>query len=255
MTTHDNAAAVPDNDPTPALKLLWGVDEPHPSRGPRQGLTRERVVQAAIEVAEAEGLAALSMRRVAQRLEVGTASLYTYVPGKPELLALMLDAMIGDGVLPHTLPGGWREQLEAAARSDWEGFRRHPWILQLASDRPLPGPNLMAWFDSALSVLEGTGLTDAERFTVVEGIDGLVRGMARNATDPASDEGPGESAKTWRATRDAFLEEHVDFGRYPHFAAALGVGAPPGADEVFEFGLRRMLDGVEGLMRERGGAD
>lgn len=243
-------------DPTRALKMLWGVDDPHPRRGPRPGLSRERVVQAAIEVAEAEGLSALSMRRVALRLEVGTASLYTYVPGKPELLALMLDAMVGEGPLPHTLPGGWREQLEAVARSDWADFRRHPWTLQIASDRPLPGPNLMAWFDSALRVLEGTGLTGAERITVVEGLDGLVRGMARNAADPAirpPSEDAGEQAQAWQAARDEFLESHVDFARYPHFAAAFSSGAAPGPDEVFEFGLRRMLDGVAALIAERGG--
>lgn len=251
MSTDDTAA----EDPTRALKLLWGVDEPTPSRGPRPGLSRQRVVQAAMEVAEAEGLDALSMRRVAQRLEVGTASLYTYVPGKPELFALMLDTMVGEAPLPHTLPGGWRERLETVARSDWRDFRRHPWILRLASERPLPGPNLMAWLDSALRVLEGTGLTDAERITVVESLDGLVRGMARNAADPASDAESGGKAEAWREARDAFVARHVDFGRYPHIAAAFGGGAAPSPDEIFEFGLRRMLDGVEALIRERNGAE
>ncbi|KIH97146.1 hypothetical protein LP52_20720 [Streptomonospora alba] len=251
--TNDDTAAERVEDPTRALKLLWGVDEPNSSRGPRPGLSRERVVQAAIEVAEIAGVNGLSMRRVAQHLKVGTASLYTYVPGKPELLALMLDAVVGQGPLPHTLPGGWRERLEAVARSDWQGFRRSPWLLRLASERPLPGPNLLAWFDSALYVLEGTGLTRAESLTVIESLDGLVRGMARNAVDAASGEGPGDRAQAWRVARDVFLEEYVDFSRYPRFAEAAGAATPPGPDEIFEFGLRRMLDGVEALIRERSG--
>jgi AcrR family transcriptional regulator len=173
--------------PDAGLELLWG-QRALPSRGPRRGLDPERIVRAAIEIADEEGLAALSMRRVAGRLGVGTASLYTYIPGRPELLALMLDTMIGDAALPHTLPGGWREKLEAWARDDWEGYQRRPWVLQIVSGRPPVGPRLLEWHESALRALDGTGLTEAETVAVVESVDGYVRGVARLVAESAESE-------------------------------------------------------------------
>ncbi len=117
-------------NPQRSLELLWG--EPKvPSRGPKPGLDLARIVRTAIELADAEGLAALSMRRVAERLGVGAMSLYTYIPGKAELLDLMLDQVQGE-LLMEELPGGdWRARLEARARQDWALYERHPWLLQI----------------------------------------------------------------------------------------------------------------------------
>ncbi|MFC3998321.1 TetR/AcrR family transcriptional regulator [Nocardiopsis sediminis] len=247
MIADENTSA----DPTPALELLWGTRE-RPSRGPRQGLTPDRIVEAAIEIADSEGLAALSMRRVASRLGVGAATLYTYVPGKTELYALMIDAMVGSGPLPHTLPGGWRERFEAWAREDWTGFREHPWLLRIVSDRPVPGPNTLAWFDSAIRALDGTGLTGPEKATVVEVVDGYVRGLARTSLDTAEAERrSGVSETAWTSLANAFMARHVDFSAYPHLVEATAESGMPGPEEVFEFGLQRLLDGVEEIIRDR----
>ncbi|MFC4565062.1 TetR/AcrR family transcriptional regulator [Nocardiopsis mangrovi] len=238
-------------DPTRALELLWGTRE-RPSRGPRQGLTLDRIVDAAIAIADSDGLAALSMRKVAARLEVGTATLYTYVPGKTELYALMLDKIVGSGALPHTLPGDWRERFERQAREDWRDFREHPWVLRLASDRPVPGPNTLAWFDSAVRTLDGTGLTGPEKATVVEVVDGYVRGLARTSLDASEAERrSGVSEGTWTSLTDGFLARHVDFSRYPHLAGATMASGMPGPEEIFEFGLQRLLDGIEEIIRSR----
>ncbi|MDA0566977.1 TetR/AcrR family transcriptional regulator [Streptomonospora sp. S1-112] len=237
-----NSDATAD-DPARALELLWGA-RPRPRRGPRPGLSLEQVVAAAIEIVEGEGIAALSMRRVAQHLGVGTASLYTYVPGRTELIALMLDAMIAGATLPHEVPGDWRKRVETWAREDWADYRRHPWILQVTAERPLPGPNAMAWLDSAVRALEDTGLSEREKIDVVESVDGYVRGMARNTMEPTV------ASDTWIASRDAFLGERVDFSRYPALARTLTAGHPD-ADEIFEFGLSRILDGVAALITLR----
>ncbi|MFI6292650.1 TetR/AcrR family transcriptional regulator [Nonomuraea sp. NPDC050790] len=216
--------------------LLWGRVR-RPTRGPKQGLDLERVITVAVEVADADGLAALTMNRLAKALGVGAASLYTYVPGKPALEALMLDWIIGTGPLPHTLPGGWRERLEAGARADWYGYRAHPWVLHLTVAQVTPGPNLVAWYDSTLAVLEPTGLTEPEKVDVVESLDAYVRGMARSALDaaPARDDAPDGAEKV-----------------YPALVRAAKAGAlAPRAEESFEFGLARLLDGVEALVRER----
>ena len=139
-----------------ALALLWGRDT-RGSRGPARGLTLDRIVEAAIEVAEREGPAAMSLRRVAARLGVGVASLYTYVPGRAELEALMLDAVAIGRTLPHEWPGDWRAKLTALAHDDWREIRRHPWVLELGAAEQVPGPNMLRWLDSALRIFDGDG--------------------------------------------------------------------------------------------------
>ncbi|MFI6499464.1 TetR/AcrR family transcriptional regulator [Nonomuraea typhae] len=216
--------------------LLWGR-MPRPTRGPKQGLDLERVITVAAGIADRDGLAALTMNRLAKELGVGAASLYTYLPGKAALEALMIDWMVGASPLPHTLPGGWRERLEACARADWDDYRAHPWTLQVAVSQVAPGPNLTAWFESALSVLDGTGLTEAEKVDVVEALDAYVRGMARSALDQP-------------VTRDDPPEEAAAV--YPALVRAARAGAlAHRATETFEFGLARLLDGIEALIAGR----
>ncbi|PSL52419.1 TetR family transcriptional regulator [Saccharothrix carnea] len=226
------------------LELLW-KDARRPARGPQRGLTTERIVAAAIRIAETEGLAALSMRRVAVELGVGTASLYTYLPGKAELEALMADAIGAEDPLPNDWPGDWRAKLEAWARNDHEGYRKHPWALNLVATAVAPGPNLLRWMDSALRVLEGTGLTEAEKMAVVESVDAYVRGQARLSLDteePSADE---------VRERDAVLGELVDFEPYPALVTTMRAGVSPYMGDKFEFGLRLLLDGVEALIASR----
>lgn len=229
-----------------ALDLLWG-DGRRPSRGPQRGLTADRIVAAAIEVVETEGVAALSMRRVANALGVGTASLYTYLPGKAELEALMLDAIGADDPLPHEWPGDWRAKLEAAARADWTAYRARPWVLHLLTTVTAPGPNTLRWLDSALSVLEGTGLTEAEKTAVVESVDAYVRGQARRRVD---DEQAGLTPAAIDE-QNRRLGELVDFTRYPSLLRTLRAGVVPWSDDQFEFGLRLLLDGVANLVASR----
>ena len=142
-------------DAARSMDLLWGR-RPKPTRGPTATLTVEAIVRAAIDLADRDGLDALSMRRVADVLGVGTMTLYTHVPGKGELLDLMLDTVYGeiaDEPAPSVVgdgAAGWRAALESGARRQWALHERHPWTLYIASSRAVLGPNELTAYEGAL---------------------------------------------------------------------------------------------------------
>src|SRR5919112_1656119 len=143
-------------DPARSLALLWRTRERASRRGkPELGV--DRIARVAIDLADSEGLAALSMRRVAERLGVGTMSLYTYVPGKAELVDVMLDAVHLE-TSAEVPDGTWRQQLEAMARGQWGLARRHPWMLHIATTRPPLGPGIIAKYERELGTVNGLGL-------------------------------------------------------------------------------------------------
>jgi AcrR family transcriptional regulator len=244
-------------DPARTMALLWGTRK-GPSRGPRPGLSVEEVVGAAIGIADAEGLSALSMRRVAERLGVSTMSVYTYVPGKGELVDLMVDEVMGEAVAPDATGGGWREELEGVARRNWELYRRHPWVLQVAAtSRPPLGPNVMAKYDRELRAVDGIGLTEVEMDSVLALVLGHVEGAARRAAEEAeAEKRTGKSDDEWWSANAPLLAKAFDPGRYPTAArvgpvAGAAYGAAYSPEHAFEFGLGRVLDGVEALVRSR----
>ena len=170
-------------DPARSMELLWGGRAAGPRRGPRPRLTVEAITRAAVEVADAEGLAALSMRRVAERLGVAAMSLYTYVPGKAELLDLMVDAVGGETARPAGSP--------AAGGTGWSRSRGRtgrctggiPGSCTWRSTRPALGPNMLAKYDYELGAVEGVGLTDVEMDSVLTLVLGHVTGAARGLVD------------------------------------------------------------------------
>jgi AcrR family transcriptional regulator len=240
-------------DPARSLALLWRT----PERPGRKGLSVDRIVRAAIEVADAEGLAALSMRRVADRLGVGTMSLYTYVPGKAELIDVMLDTVYGELPAPGEVAGGWRAELELLARANWALYRRHPWMLHVAVSRPVLGPNAMAKYELELRAVDGIGLTEVEMDSVVSLVAGHVEGAARRAVEAAAaEQRTGMTDQQWWSAHAPLLSQLVDRDRFPT-AARVGTaageahGAAYDPDHAFEFGLQRVLDGIEVLVRTR----
>lgn len=249
-------------DPARSLPLLWR-DQKRPTRGPRPGLSVDRVVAAAIELADVEGLEALSMRRVAERLGVGTMSLYTYVPGKAELLDLMLDTVLAEEARPDGAAGGWRAGLERRAREDWALYHRHPWILQITPSRALLGPNETDLFEATMRVVDGIGLGGAEMVLVVSLVAEYTRGAAQTAVGAAQAERrTGISDEEWWKAREPLFDKYFDPGRYPTLTRVAESGAfeqPAGDDqytvavarESFEFGLPRVLDGIEAFVDAR----
>lgn len=237
-----------------AMALLWGTRK-SPTRGPKPGLSVERIVGTAIEIADGEGLAALSMRRVAGELGISATSLYTYVPGKAELTELMLDAVLGEAEIPDGANGGWRAGLELYARESWRLYHRHPWTLQLPSGRGLLGPNQTAILDSTLHAVSGIGLTDNEMVSLFSAVAGYVQGAARTAVEEAYiEDSTGVSDEQWWTIYGRLMGEYTsDTQRYPTLtslsSSAWAFDGGPEAD--FEFGLQRVLDGVEVFIRER----
>ena len=252
MTTEYSGAG----DPARTLALLWGV-RPPPSRGPKPGLDVPRIVRAAIELADAEGLSALSMRRLAERLGVSTMSLYTYVPGKAELIDLMLDSVLDEQQRPEHVDGGWRGRLEQIASENWAMYLRHPWMLNVATTRPTLGPNVITKYDYELRAVDGLGLTDVEMDSVVALLGGFVSSAARGAVEAAqATRRTGISDEQWWAASAPLLEKVFDAQRYPTAArvgAAAGAeyGAASDPEHGFEFGLQRVLDGIEVLVDQR----
>ncbi|MET8911735.1 TetR/AcrR family transcriptional regulator [Micromonospora sp. NPDC004551] len=245
-------------DPARSLALLWRTREKASRKG--GDLSVERIVRAAIEVADAEGLAALSMRRVAERLGVGTMTLYTHVPGKGELLDVMLDTVYGETARPEQVPGGWRGRLAQIARENFALYLRHPWLLQVATTRPPLGPNLIAKYEYELRAVDGIGLTDLEMDAVITLVTGYVHGAARPAVEAAqASRDTGMTEQQWWYAHAPYLEKVMDPNRFP---LAARVGATAGQEyqaasdpaRAFEFGLARLLDGVAVLVRDRAGA-
>lgn len=227
-----------------AEALLWGVPGGR-RRGPRPALSRERIVSAAIEIADAAGLDALSMERVAGRLGAATMALYRHVPGKNELVSLMLEAAIGE---PPMLPedAGWRPGLAGWSRASRDVFLRHPWALPLVTSPRVMGPNELGWTEAALRAVSPTGLPRGALLEVLMVVNGYVRGAAVDLTG-----GP-------RVPSLDALRRSGRLGDYPLFASVLAQASVPetaasGADR-FEFGLARVLDGIERFVRSQGGA-
>ncbi|MGH3757824.1 TetR/AcrR family transcriptional regulator [Actinophytocola sp.] len=247
-------------DPVRSMALLWrDGTEPAKGRGPKPGLTVDRIVAAAIELADAEGLAALSMRRVAERLGVGTMSLYTYVPSKAELIDVMFDTTCGEVLEDKAAgDGGWRDRLAGIARANWDLYHRHPWLLQvMAMSRPPLGPNAIAGYDHDLRAVDGIGLTELEMDSVVSLVSVFVQGAARVAIEAASSaHDTGVTDAEWWETYGPLLEKVFDPEKYP---VAARVGAVAGEtyqsaydpDHGFQFGLARLLDGIEALVESR----
>ncbi|MBE3001971.1 TetR/AcrR family transcriptional regulator C-terminal domain-containing protein [Nocardiopsis sp. HNM0947] len=231
------------------LDLLWaGLGQP--KRGPRHQLTVERVVGAAMDAVEADGVEALSMRKVAARLGVGAATLYTYVPDRSALLALMVEEMIGQAPLPHTRPGTWREKVETWAREDLESFRAHPWLVEVTGGAYI-GPNGFAWTDSAIRVFDGTGLSAEEAMAAVDAVDGLVRGhVAKVVADDRAARWTDPEGRSFATVQESYLTTYrIEPGRFP---AVERLADPLGPVEAFERALGWLLDGVEQRIAECG---
>lgn len=229
------------------LELLWGATEPA-SRGPKQGLTIHAVVRAAIELADTDGLGALSMRKVAERLGVGAMTLYTYVPAKDELVALMVDAVYGERAVPEG--DGWRELLASVARGAWDIYLRHPWLLAATSERTPIGPNTMINYERDLSALSGTGLDSTAMVAVVGLVGGYVAGAARAAVQVIEEERrTGQSREDWWHQTAPVLDRLIDYERYPTVVSVSdAVSHAYGPAENFAFGLERVLDGIAALI-------
>lgn len=240
-----------------SLELLWGGGK-RPDRKTRPALNLERIVEAAIELADAEGLGGLSMQRLAERLGFTTMALYRYVPGKAELIDVMVDTACGEPPELGGVAGSWRGKLGLWARESYGLFVRHPWMLQVVTSRRLMGPNELAWFDSGLGAVSGIGLTGEEMVEILILVNAYVRGLAQALVDVArAERDTGVSEGRWYSAYAPLLKRFDSEERYPALRGILAEGtfdeADDGSDpdETLEFGLQRVLDGVEAFVLAR----
>jgi AcrR family transcriptional regulator len=195
-------------------------------------LNRERIAAAALRIADAEGFASVSMRRVAQEMGVGTMSLYYYVRTKADLIAAMDDVLMGEVLMP-SLPRSWREALTLIATRTRDVFLRHPWTLSSMLSAP-PGVNAMRHMEQCLQALARTTMTTREKLALLAIIDDFVFGYALR-----------------EATRDSkvdltFARAQLATGAFPRLKEAFGRGRMPASPDRFQVGLRALLDSVKG---------
>ncbi|GLW90590.1 TetR/AcrR family transcriptional regulator [Actinokineospora globicatena] len=251
----DRAKPVIKSDPTRSLALLWRTREPA-SRDGRADLSVDKIVRVAIAVADAEGVGALTMRRVSEALGVGTMSTYTYVQGKPELLDLMVDTAYGE--VPALDPSGtWRDRLARVAWANWELYLAHPWLAHVETSRPVLGPNLIAKYERELTALDGTGLDDVELDSVLTLVLGHVRTAARASADSRDlERSTGLTDEQWWRVQAPWLTRFSTPGRHPTAervgtAAGTEHGSAYSPEHILRFGLDRLLDGIEVLVERR----
>jgi AcrR family transcriptional regulator len=242
-----------------SIEAAWGRRE-RPSKGPKPGLSLERIVDAAVGVAASEGLEAVSMSRVAAQLGSSTMSLYRYVAAKDELLALMVDAVMVDAVhgtppCPPEPDQGWRAGLSRWAWAYHHVLRRHPWVLRIPISAPPVTPNLTAWLEAGLRTLRDTGLTEPEKLSVMLLLSGFVRNEATlGAEIGAASSAAGATEPQIMPVWGQLLANLTDPQRFPALRAALASEAfdqDDDPDDEFVFGLERILDGIAALVRTR----
>jgi DNA-binding transcriptional regulator YhcF (GntR family) len=222
------------------------LESPRPRAEPIEPLARERITQAAIAVADAEGLSALSMRRLAVELGVATMTLYRHVADKDELLLFMLDAACRELSFPQAAPSGWRARVELAVRLMWQGFCRHPWLAPaLSLTRPQLIQSGLVYTDWVLRELERAGLSDSDTLTAHLTLFNYVRGTAMNIElEKEAEAATGLSSEEWLNRQEPDFRALIAEG---HFSALARMVARPyefDLDQLFEFGLQRLLDGI-----------
>ena len=232
--------------------------EPTGRRGPR---SRDDIAQAAVSVADAEGLEAVSMRRVASELGLGTMSLYHYVKSKDELLDLMGDRIMGGQLVDDAdLRHGWREGLTAIARATRANFERHPWMGGAMSPRPstMPGPNAMRHVDQSVAAVAELGVDVPTQMEIIATVDDYVIGFvvrSQRVAEHAEQVGDDATAQWMEATFD-HLRRRIESGEFPDLQRAVqanrdaggrdeDLGRMANSEGRFERGLELLLDGIE----------
>lgn len=237
-------------DPTP----IW--DRPEPGAR-RPNLSRERIAEAALEIADKEGFDALSMRRVATELGSGTMTLYNYVRTKDELIALMDDALIAESLVPDDeLPSHWRDALVMIAGRTRAALVRHPWAVGSLGSVQF-GPNAMRHFEQSLAAVAGTGLGPAAALDLLSLVDDYVNGNVLRAAESRKRLATLTEDPDQVRSLVEFGMARLRTGEFPHTSALLGdrdpldtddAAAPPLAEasltEQFERGLLAILDGA-----------
>ncbi|GII81880.1 TetR family transcriptional regulator [Sphaerisporangium rufum] len=219
---------------------VW--DRPDPPARPAP-LDRERIVAAAVELADEGGLPAVSLRKVAARLDAGPMRLYGYIATKEELFDLMVDAVHAE-ILPERSPGDWREALRGRAHRTRQATLRHEWLADLLGGRPALGPNALAVGESTLAAFDGLadiGTVQRAVETVSAYVTGAIR---REIANLRAERATGLSTSDWQRASGPHLTRMLATGRYPALARLVHEGTEVDAEATFTTGLEWVLDAV-----------
>jgi AcrR family transcriptional regulator len=228
------------------LRLLWGREETR-RPGPKPAISIELIGTAATKIADANGLSAVSMNRVARDLGFTPMSLYRYVDSKSDLFVVMLDQVYGRPA-PALPPGTpWRVQLASWAHANRAAVLNHPWVLQIPLVSPPLGPNGLAWLEQGLQALASTGLDEAQKMSVIMLVEVLVRGQTLLTIGIDGETSPAVPVENGQYGRMLF--DLVDEERFPRIWSALRSGAledeDPSPEDSFLSDLTTLLDGIE----------
>ena len=230
--------------------LLWEGQQ-RGRRGRKPGLALDDLIQAGIAIADAEGLDAVSMSRIARSVGSGVMTLYRYIPGKEELVDLMVEAVLGEIGYPDPPPEGWRARLEVSARREWSMYRRHPWVLQAVSTLRLPmGPNMVRDVEWMLRAVDELACDAETKLWLVMMVNAYVQGAGLLLTGERDAARKGEvGAQEWWDAREPEVRKGIEaIGATTLAKLASQLRRPPDLDTWFEFGLQRTLDGIESLV-------
>lgn len=234
-----------DDEVRRSLELLWGV-EPGNRRGRKPRVTTAEVIAAGIAMADREGLDAVSMRRVADEVGVTAMAIYSLVPSKAVLVDAMVDHVLAALSREDPPAGSWREQLAWTTRQAWTVYREHPWTLGVTMVRRPFGPNLLASLEANLRIVSGLGVELDEMIRIVNTVDDYVHGaLAWKLAAERSEDDSGISNQEWFNRHGQLIERFVDLGHYPILSSLWEAGQLTEHRTDFDFGLQRVLDGIE----------
>src|SRR5690349_7290064 len=217
-------------DPRRTMELLRNLT-PGPEttpRGPKPALTVSDIVAAATDIADTEGFDAVSMRSVGERLGRTAMALYTYVPGKAELVDLMLDRALRELDVTYDVTDGWRAAARRWALDLWDFYLRHPWVHQISSARPVLGPGSYVTMERPAELFASTDLNGADVMKIVGTVSGFVAGMTRQIAElREATRAMGQTELDWWTTQSELITELVPDvdSRFPRPAAARPEGA------------------------------
>ncbi|MBP2476865.1 AcrR family transcriptional regulator [Crossiella equi] len=211
----------------------------------RPALTVQRVVEAAVRLADAEGVDAVSMRRIATETSTGTTSLYRLFNGKEDLLELMVDAVYGESLLPELPSGDWREDLRLVGVESRRLMLRHPWLAAVLGSRPPIGPNALRHMDFALAAARGATDDATQACGLVDAVSSLVMGsVVFEVAELEAQRRTGLDEGEWRQMVGPYLSQVVASGRYPEVNRRVLEAEDRTHDQQFELGLGLLLDGI-----------
>lgn len=233
--------------------VLWGLTEPPtPRRG--TGLDRDTIVKAAIEIADADGIEAVTMRRIADRLNTGPMSLYRYVPDKDALVSMMIDAVIGNiPVEPEDIPSTWREGMRLLAEATWRISRDHRWYPEATMVRPPLTPRGMAGLELGLSIFDGFDLGIGIKAQFVAAVHFSVLSAAMNlAIEERGRARMNMTEEDIMREGAPFMQKVITSGRYPRVTAFITEAEHLDEEEQMRAGVELIIDGIAARLREKG---